>query len=212
MILDNGSYMEDNSSTQVEATELCIEGDNSSNRSSMRVNEFNHMEELCMGACSHIGSNMELEEHNANPKPVPPDVTSVKSQDFMRSAPIFNGKFATKNVVYKPIEHHTPNAFQFSAQQNKAYKIQKQCRRKNSQGRQRTSILRPAQESNIGENRYELKLFNANSIAGIRKIAILTSESTVGDIMEIINSIKALILTIYVARGKLKGQGWKTPN
>ena len=66
-------------------------------------------------------------------------------------------------------EHHTPNAFQFSAQQNKEYKRQKQWRGKKSQARQRTSIPRPAQESNIGENMFELKLFNANSIAWYRK-------------------------------------------
>ncbi|KAJ8427372.1 hypothetical protein Cgig2_000501 [Carnegiea gigantea] len=118
MILNNGSHVKDDSSTQVEATKFCIEG------------------------------ITQVAGQNANPKSVPPDATFLKSQDyFMRSAPTFKGKFATKNMVYKPIG----------------------------------------------------------------KIAILTSESSVGDTMAIINSIKALIFTGYVARGKLKGQGWKTP-
>ncbi|KAJ8431469.1 hypothetical protein Cgig2_033983 [Carnegiea gigantea] len=98
MMLDNGSYVKDDSSTQVEATKFCIEGDNSSSGSIMRVKEFDHMEELSTGACSS----------NANPKSVPSDATSVKSQGyFMRSAPTFKGKFATRNVVYKPIGNTT---------------------------------------------------------------------------------------------------------
>ncbi|KAJ8434042.1 hypothetical protein Cgig2_001235 [Carnegiea gigantea] len=131
------------------------------------------MEELSTGACLSICSNMEFEEQNANQKSVPPNVTSMKSQDyFMRSAPTFNGKFVIRNVVHKPIEAayqriEQGNSIEFfdkhtlsymviriyRTQQNKEYRRQKQCRRKKSWARQRTSIPQLAQESNIGEHR-----------------------------------------------------------
>jgi len=79
MILDNASYVEDDSSAHIEDTKLCIKGDNSSSRSSMRVKETDYMEELSMKACSSINSNMEFEELNMNPKSMAPDMTSVNS-------------------------------------------------------------------------------------------------------------------------------------
>ena len=53
-ILDIGSYVKDDSSTQVEATKFCIEGDNSSSESIIGVKEFDHMEDLSMGAYSSM--------------------------------------------------------------------------------------------------------------------------------------------------------------
>ncbi|KAJ8444372.1 hypothetical protein Cgig2_019930 [Carnegiea gigantea] len=76
---DDGKAMPENMIAQVEATKFCIEGDTSSSGSIMRVKEFDHMEDLSIGAYSGIGSNMEFEAHNANPKSVPPDVTSARS-------------------------------------------------------------------------------------------------------------------------------------
>ncbi|KAJ8430564.1 LOW QUALITY PROTEIN: hypothetical protein Cgig2_019136 [Carnegiea gigantea] len=98
----------DDSSAHIEDTKLCIEGDRSSSRSSMRVKEIDHMEGLSVEACSSIGTNMEFEEQNTNPKSMPPDMTSVKNQDYpMMLAPISNSKLAHRNVVYKPIGNTT---------------------------------------------------------------------------------------------------------
>ena len=61
-----------------------------------------------MEACSSSGSNMEFEEQNTNPKSAPPDMTSVKNQDYpMMSTPISDSKFAPRYVVYKPIGNTT---------------------------------------------------------------------------------------------------------
>ncbi|KAJ8440076.1 hypothetical protein Cgig2_025275 [Carnegiea gigantea] len=182
MLLDNGSYVKDDSSTQVEATKFCIEGDNSSSGSIMRVKEFDRMEELSTGACSSIDSNMEFEEQNANPKSAPPDATSVTRQDYLMVSTYIQGQICDQKceAAYQKIElgnsleffdnhtlsdmvirvHHSDHQSQQSNMTDG-----EQCREKKSRARQRTSIPQPAQESNIGENKYELKLFNANSIA-----------------------------------------------
>ncbi|KAJ8451369.1 hypothetical protein Cgig2_017760 [Carnegiea gigantea] len=116
-------------------------------------------------------------------KLVPPDVTSMKSKDyFMRSAPTFNGNCATRNVVYKPIGHTT---------RRRSLKL---------------LCLSEAAYQQL-EQGNSLEFFDNHT-----KIPLLASESSVADPMAIITKTKALILTGYVARGRLKGQGWKTPH
>ncbi|KAJ8425837.1 hypothetical protein Cgig2_021304 [Carnegiea gigantea] len=108
MSLDNESYVADISLSQVEEMKSCTEGDYPSTRSSMRAKEINQMEELSMGGCSSIGSNMEFDEQDTNPKSVSTDMTSVKGHDyFIFSASISNGTSVTKDIVYKPLSNTT---------------------------------------------------------------------------------------------------------
>ncbi|KAJ8433630.1 hypothetical protein Cgig2_026810 [Carnegiea gigantea] len=222
MILDNGSYVEDDSSAHIEDTKLCIEGDNSSSRSSMRVKEIDNMEELSMEACSSISSNMEFEEHNTNPKSVPPDMTYVKSQDYcMMSTPISNSKFATRNVMYKPIGITTRRrslkllclleatyqrieqggSIEFFDKNKSSYMVIR-IHRSDHQN-QRSNIMDGVNQEHYTPIAF---LFSAQENKEHKKqkqcwriAAILASESSIGDAMEIINSIKTLILKVYVA-------------
>ncbi|KAJ8425085.1 hypothetical protein Cgig2_034021 [Carnegiea gigantea] len=144
------SSKQDDSSAHIEDTKLCIEGDNSSSRSSMRVEEIDHMEELSMEACSSIGLLHDVgtyfQQQICAQKPVGNATRrrSLKLLCLLETAyqRIEQGnsiEFFDKNkLLYMVIcihrsdhqnqqsnimdgvnqEHHTPIAFQFSAQQN----------------------------------------------------------------------------------------------
>ncbi|KAJ8452228.1 LOW QUALITY PROTEIN: hypothetical protein Cgig2_006033 [Carnegiea gigantea] len=239
MILDNGCFVKDDSSTQVEATKLCIEGDNSSSESIMRVKEFDHMEELTHG--SLLKYRLQQNSKKRMQIQMPPDVTSVKSRDyFMRSAPTSNGKFATRNVVYKLIAYQRielGNSLELFDNHMVSYMVIRthlitrvskaiswtelaksiiHLMHFNSQLNKTKNIRDRSNVAgrNLGPDKERTFRDQLRSpiLARIGKIAILASESSVRDTVAIINSIKGLILAGYVVRGKLKGQGWKAPN
>ncbi|KAJ8434189.1 hypothetical protein Cgig2_004660 [Carnegiea gigantea] len=104
-------------------------------------------------------------------------------------------------------ELHTFDAFQFSAQQHGKQKRGKHCRRKHSWAQRRLRSQQPSPEPTIGENKYELKIFNANSISWYRE------DCNIGKRIKCwrckTNLIRTLILNVYVAKRKMNDQGWK---
>ncbi|KAJ8450396.1 hypothetical protein Cgig2_004853 [Carnegiea gigantea] len=56
----------DTSSPQLEETKSHLEENNSSKRTRMTVGELDKVDELSMGGCSSIGSNMDLDEQSIN--------------------------------------------------------------------------------------------------------------------------------------------------
>ncbi|KAJ8426012.1 hypothetical protein Cgig2_026124 [Carnegiea gigantea] len=169
-------------------TKSRVEGDNSSDRSTMRVKEIDQIEEV-----------------STDSESVLTDMTTVRGHDYsILSASISNGISATRDVVYKPLDNairrcllkllrlskaayqrveqgksieffnectmsyldHTTNVVQFSTQQCDNIRDGSNVEGRNcGPDKQRAFSNHPRCQSTIGKNRYELKLFNANSIA-----------------------------------------------
>ena len=102
MFLDNESCGEDTRSPRLEETKSHLEGTNSSRRTRMTVGELDRVDELSMGGCSSIGSNMDLDEQFINSEPEVTGMSKGNGQDYsMLSAFVSTGISATRNVVYK---------------------------------------------------------------------------------------------------------------
>ncbi|KAJ8435849.1 hypothetical protein Cgig2_029604 [Carnegiea gigantea] len=100
--------MEDTSSSQLEETKSHLAADNSSRRTRMRVGEFDQMEELSMGGCSSMGSNMDIDEQYINLELQVTDMSKRHDHDYpMLSASISTGIFVTRDVVYKHLGNPT---------------------------------------------------------------------------------------------------------